>query len=165
MVSQVPQLSLGHVHLKVRDLGISERFYRDVLGLRTVERIGDAMAFLSFGAAHHDLALQALGPAGTRPGPTHTGLYHTAFESQSASDLAGAWRRAAHAGAHPVGVDHGISWAVYFEDPDGHGVEVYLDRRQAPGGRGVWHARSRPLHLETVEGADGARPASTGVTP
>lgn len=165
MVSHASQLALGHVHLKVRDLEISERFYRDVLGLRTVERIGDAMAFLSFGTAHHDLALQALGPGAPRPGATHTGLYHTAFEARSALELAGAWRRAQAAGAQPAGVDHGISWAVYFEDPDGHGVEVYLDRRHDAGGRGAWHARSRPLDLDTVEGADPSRPASTGVTP
>ena len=42
-------------------------------------------------------------------------------------------------------VDHGISWALYFDDPDGNGVEIYTDRRQAPGGTQLWQGRTRRL--------------------
>lgn len=38
-------------------------------------------------------------------------------------------------GVRHQAVDHGISWATYFRDPDGNGLEVYVDRRQASGGR------------------------------
>ena len=44
---------------------------------------------------------------------------------------------------HPV--DHLISWALYFSDPDGNGLELYLDRRcKAPGGAQLWHGCNRP---------------------
>jgi catechol-2,3-dioxygenase len=51
------------------------------------------------------------------------------------------------AGVDYVAVDHGISHAVYFHDPDGLGVEVYLDRRGRPGGAKTWRGDSLPLQI------------------
>ena len=50
--------AVGHVHLKVSDLDRSEAFYRATLGLEVSERVGASFVFMSFGDAHHDLALQ-----------------------------------------------------------------------------------------------------------
>ena len=50
-------------------------------------------------------------------------------------------------------VDHGISWAVYFADPDGNGLEVDLDRRHQPGGREVWHGASGLLPRQRIRSA------------
>lgn len=52
---------LGHIVLNVTDLKKSERFYRDILGLRVSARnLNTKMTFLSYGKEHHDVALQAL---------------------------------------------------------------------------------------------------------
>jgi catechol-2,3-dioxygenase len=42
-------------------------------------------------------------------------------------------------------VDNGISWALYFDDPDGTRLEVYLDRRGQRSGRALWRGKVRPL--------------------
>src|SRR2546422_6166586 len=74
---------LHHAVLRVRDLDRSVAFYRDVLGFREVARIPDAMAFLSLGDSHHDLALQALGMSAPPPEERRGGLYHPAFEGDT----------------------------------------------------------------------------------
>jgi catechol 2,3-dioxygenase len=138
-------MKLGHVHLKVDDLGAAERFYCEVLGLTVKERISDSFVFLSFGGAHHDLALQVVHVRGRRPISNGIGLYHSAFEVESSAALLGAIERLKKIHAPIALVDHGISWAVYTEDPAGNGVEVYLDRRRARAGREKWHATSAVL--------------------
>jgi catechol 2,3-dioxygenase-like lactoylglutathione lyase family enzyme len=58
--------ALGHIVLNVADLKKSERFYRDILGLRVSARnLNTKMTFLSYGREHHDVALQAL-PRGVK---------------------------------------------------------------------------------------------------
>ena len=59
----------------------------------------------------------------------HTGLYHTAFLYPDRASLAAALRRVMAAGVEVTGAyDHGLSQSVYFNDPDGNGVEIYYDR-------------------------------------
>lgn len=148
--------ALGHVHLKVRDLERSVAFYRRVLGLEVSERVEPAFAFLSGGEAHHELALQGLGPGAEPPRPTAVGLYHTAWEAPDRRSFAAAYERLDELGAAAEAVDHGISWALYFADPDGNGVEIYLDRRDEPGGAAEWRGRSRPLSAREIT-AEGDR--------
>jgi catechol 2,3-dioxygenase len=119
--------SIGHFHLKVRDVDRAVDFYTDVLGLDVTERHG-SFAFLSFGDRHHDVALQGVGANADSPG-RGVGLYHTAFEVDSESALAATYERACAHCASVSPVDHGISKAIYFDDPDGNGVEVYFDTR------------------------------------
>ncbi|QLG63833.1 VOC family protein [Halorarum salinum] len=123
---------LGHVHLKVRDVERAIEFYADVLdGLTVAERVG-RFAFLTLGEHHHDLALQEVPNAGSAStgsdGPV--GLYHAAWEVADAESLAGAYERLRAREVDVSPVDHGISLALYFDDPDGNGVEVYLDVRE-----------------------------------
>ncbi|NHN42499.1 biphenyl-2,3-diol 1,2-dioxygenase [Halorubellus sp. JP-L1] len=118
---------VGHVHLKVRDADRAVEFYTDVLGLEVTERHG-SFAFLSFGDRHHDVALQGVGADAPGPGPG-VGLYHTAFEVDAGATLAAVYERVRERDVAVSPVDHGISKAIYFDDPDGNGVEVYLDTR------------------------------------
>lgn len=120
---------VGHVHLKVRALEESIDFYTDILGL-TVEDRHRNFVFLSFGDRHHDVALQAIGDDASGPG-SGIGLYHTAFEVESLSALAELFDRLRERGVQVDPVDHGISKALYFDDPDGNGLEVYVDTREA----------------------------------
>ena len=124
---------IGHVHLKVSDLDRSIAFYRDVLGLELQQRMGAQAAFLSFGGYHHHLGLNTWESLGSVPAPIrHPGLYHTAFLFETRADLARAVRRVLEAGVSFTGAaDHGVSEALYLDDPDGNGVEIYRDRPEA----------------------------------
>jgi catechol 2,3-dioxygenase len=141
---------IGHAHLYVRNLDRSIGFYTRIFGLGLTERIGDAMAFLSASAQHHDLALQALGETARPQAPGSVGLYHVAFELPTVAALDAALTRLDEEGVPWQAVDHGISWAVYFDDPDGNGLELYVDRRDSEDGRREWHGRSAMLPRERI---------------
>jgi len=121
---------LGHVHLKVDDLERALSFYTGLLDLTISERHAN-FAFLSFGEHHHDLALQAVDGTDT-PSPRSVGLYHVAFEVDSPAALRRCyeWLRERDRSVAPV--DHGISKALYTDDPAGNGVELYVDTRSEP---------------------------------
>lgn len=125
-----PGLSIGHVHLKVSDLDRAIAFYSGVLGLDVMQRYADQAAFLSAGGYHHHLGLNTWeSRGGTPPPPGHTGLYHTAFLYPSRAALGAAVHRVIESGVKITGkADHGVSHAVYFDDPDGNGVELYWDK-------------------------------------
>jgi catechol 2,3-dioxygenase len=132
--------ALGHVHLKVRDVDRAVEFYADALGLEVTERVAN-YAFLTFGDRHHDVALQGVGPGA--PGPTRgVGLFHAAFEVPSPAALRRTAERLDARGVEFSPVDHRISKALYFDDPDGNGVEVYLDTREETD-RGEWRGENR----------------------
>jgi catechol 2,3-dioxygenase len=140
--SRLPGM-VGHVHLKVRDAALSERFYTEAIGMRVTERVGP-FVFLSLSGRHHDLALQGLGPRAETPPAQATGLYHFALEVPDRDALRAAHRRLRENGVEVDAVDHGISWALYFADPDGNGVEIYCDTREV---RPTWGGLSSPLDL------------------
>ena len=136
------RLSIGHVHLKVADLERATAFYQGAIGLEVTQRYGSQAVFLSADGYHHHVALNTWeSRGGTQPAAGTTGLYHVAFLYPTASELARAVRRAVAFGVRLEGAaDHGVSWAVYFRDPDGNGIELYWDRpaaewpRDAAGG-------------------------------
>lgn len=123
---------IGHVHLRVADLERSIGFYSGVLGMDVMARYGEDAAFLSAGGYHHHLGLNTWESKGsTPPPPGYTGLYHTAILYPTKADLADAVRRVTDAGYRITGkADHLVSLAVYLDDPDGNGVELYWDRPQ-----------------------------------
>jgi len=121
---------VGHVHLKVSDLERSIAFYRDVLGFELQQRFGDSAAFLGAGGYHHHVGLNTWqSGGGPPPAPGTTGLFHAAFLYPSRRSLAVAVNRVIDAGVPLSGAsDHGVSEAVYLNDPDGNGIELYRDR-------------------------------------
>ena len=128
-----PETRIGHVHLKVADLDRAIHFYSDILGFEVVTRYGDQAAFLSAGGYHHHIGLNTWESKGGSPAPAgHTGLYHTAFLFPDRASLGAALKRVLASGTQMSGAaDHGVSEAVYFNDPDGNGVELYRDRAEA----------------------------------
>ena len=122
-------LRVGHTHLKVSDLERALGFWRDVIGLEVTFQRPQA-AFLSAGGYHHHIALNtwdSLG--GPPPAPGMTGLFHVALLYPDRPSLARVLRRLIEAGVQLDGAsDHGVSEALYLQDPDGNGVELYRDR-------------------------------------
>jgi catechol 2,3-dioxygenase len=125
-----PRTDIGHVHLKVADLDRAIGFYRDVIGFELTQRLGDQAAFLSAGGYHHHIGLNTWESAGgSPPAPGTTGLYHLAIRFPTRAALAQALRRLVDAGVSISGAsDHGVSEAIYLQDPDENGVELYRDR-------------------------------------
>jgi catechol 2,3-dioxygenase len=143
-------MRIGHAHLKVRDLDRAIAFYTGLLGLRVVERVGDHYVFLTGTEMHHEIALQNVG-ATAPDAPAHgVGLYHVAFEVDSKAAFAEACRKLTAAGVEISTVDHRISWAVYFSDPDGNGLEIYVDTRHEPDGELLWQGVNLPLPRQKI---------------
>ena len=138
-------MKVGHVHLKIRDLQRSVDFYRHYFGLEVTEQLGTDLVFMSAGAMHHELALQQVGKQAHRPSRYDVGLYHVAFEVPDREALAETYRKLQRDGLRASPVDHRISWAIYFSDPDGNGIEVYWDTRQTGHGSATWEGVDRPL--------------------
>jgi catechol 2,3-dioxygenase len=124
------QTRIGHVHLKVADLERSLAFYRDLLGFEVTMKYGTQAAFVSAGGYHHHIGLNTWHSKGAPPAPRNgVGLYHTAILYASRRDLAVIFDRLRNAGYPLTGAsDHGVSEALYLDDPDGNGVELYWDR-------------------------------------
>src|SRR5438132_249003 len=129
-MSQLP--CIGHVHLNVQDGKRSRTFYQEILGLHLQEQI-DSISFLSFGEAHHDIAINEIGSVRSMLSKEAIGLRHVAFEMPAMEQLEEIWHRLQRAGVPAQAVDHGISKALYFDDPDGIGIEIYVDTRSKTG--------------------------------
>lgn len=125
-----PGAHVGHTHLRVADLERAIDFYRDMIGMRLVTRYGGQAAFMSFDAYHHHLGLNTWGSLGAGPPPKgHTGLFHVAFVYPDRVALGRVIDRLWQGGFTLTGAaDHSVSEAVYLDDPDGNGVELYRDR-------------------------------------
>jgi len=124
------QTHIGHVHLKVADIPRSLRFYQDLLGFEITEWYGSSAVFLSAGGYHHHIGLNTWYSKGAAPAPQQSaGLFHTAIVYPSRKDLAFILDRLLKAGYPLTGMaDHGVSEAIYLNDPDGNGVELYWDK-------------------------------------
>jgi catechol 2,3-dioxygenase len=124
------QTRIGHVHLKVADLDRSLKFYRDILGFQVMQYYGSSAVFISAGGYHHHIGLNTWYSKNGSPAPaSSTGLFHTAILYPTRKDLAVALKRLVIAGYPLTGAsDHGVSHALYLDDPDGNGVELYWDK-------------------------------------
>ena len=128
---QIPsQTRIGHVHLKVADLKRSMDFYCGLLGFAVITTLGDSAAFISAGAYHHHIGLNTWQSKNGKPAASNTtGLFHTAIVYPTRKDLAEIFIRLQNAGYPLTGAaDHGVSEALYLDDPDKNGIELYWDR-------------------------------------
>ncbi|MCX2743916.1 VOC family protein [Mangrovivirga sp. M17] len=121
---------IGHVHLKVSDLKKSLDFYCGLLGFELITTYGDEAAFISAGGYHHHIGLNVWYSKNQKPAPNHQpGLFHTAILMPERRDLAIILDRLLKAKYPLTGfADHGVSEAIYLNDPDKNGVEIYWDK-------------------------------------
>ena len=146
---------IGHIHLKVTDLGKALSFYHELLGFEITQRYGSDAVFISAGGYHHHIGLNTWYSKGAGPAPQRAaGLFHTAILYPERKDLAQILRRLTEAGYPLTGAaDHGVSEALYLDDPDGNGVELYWDkpREQWPvDSMGNLLMKTDPLDLQTL---------------
>jgi len=122
--------------LKVLDLDREVEFY-ERFGLTRLPDEGEAVVFGA--GARPLLRLQPLSAGRTRPRHT-AGLYHFAVLMPTEQELGGFLRRTLEERLPLTGTaDHFVSQALYFDDPEGNGIEVYADRPRSewryPDGR------------------------------
>jgi catechol 2,3-dioxygenase len=125
-----PNTRIGHVHLKVADLDRSLSFYKELLGFEITTRYGTQAVFISAGGYHHHIGLNTWYSKNAPPAPVNSaGLFHTAILYPTRKDLAIIFKRLQDAKYPFTGfADHGVSEALYLNDPDENGVELYWDK-------------------------------------
>jgi catechol 2,3-dioxygenase len=157
-----PSMRISSVQLDVSDLLRSIDFYERTLGLPMISR-DEHHAWLGPDPLHPALVLGDV-PAPTLLPPGATGLYHVAWLHPTRVALAETVRRVAGARWPFEGAsDHGVSEALYLSDPDGLGIEIYVDRpreqwQRPPGGHGVKMV-TLPLDLDDLLAQSTAEPA------
>ena len=148
---------IGHVHLKVSNLQQSLDFYCGLLGFELQQQFGSSAAFISAGGYHHHIGLNTWHSKDAGPAPLRAaGLYHTAILYPDRISLAKAVKRLLGSGYPLTGTaDHGVSEAIYLDDPDRNGVELYVDRPSNEWPRdakGKLAMVTEPLDLEALLG-------------
>jgi catechol 2,3-dioxygenase len=121
---------IGHIHLKVSNLDKALAFYVGILGFDVMQRYGTQAVFISAGGYHHHIGLNTWYSKNAPAAPEKScGLFHTAILYPTRRDLAVALQRLIDAKYPLTGAsDHGVSEAIYLDDPDGNGVELYSDK-------------------------------------
>jgi catechol 2,3-dioxygenase len=151
---------VGPVVLQVADAERSIGYYEGVLGLRVVDRDGGRVRLGTHGAGHVLVELEER--RGARPAPSRgrLGLYHFAILVPDRTSLGRLVAHLAEVGARAGAADHLVSEALYLQDPDNLGIEVYADRP-----RDQWRRAGRELVMATdpldlpslIEAAGGER--------
>lgn len=155
------------VDLRVRDVERASSFYRDVVGLEATEEAASRVSFRSPGGS----SLLTLDEEGVSQPADHsaTGLFHVAIRFPTRPALGDVLARLVDAGYEIGAGDHLVSEALYIDDPDGNGVELYWDRPReqwpAPREDAAVPMPSLPVDLQSVmEDGQGAG-AVGGVAP
>ncbi len=143
METLLADISMGAVTLRVADLDLMTRYYSEMLGLSVLVE-GESSRVLggngsAFVLEHHAGLKHASG--------SEAGLFHTAFLYSSRAGLANAvyslirYNQSLFTGS----ADHLVSEAFYFADPEGNGVELYLDRE-----RSSWSWQRGQIQMDTL---------------
>ena len=121
---------IGHVVIKVRNLERSRKFYTEILGMDVMMEIPAIPGiFLANNRRdHHEIALFEVGAEADGLHGRQIGLAHIAFRLRNEQDLRAAYKEFKEKDV-PISftVDHGVTKSIYFRDPDGHELEVYVD--------------------------------------
>ncbi|MEZ5865259.1 MAG: VOC family protein [Geminicoccaceae bacterium] len=118
-------MQLSSVTLAVRDLGRSIAFYTQAIGLESLDA---AAGTARLGRGDQSL-LHLVERRHGRPRGDAAGLFHVAWLVASRAHLGAALARLDQSGVRLTGAaDHHVSEAIYLDDPDGNGIEVYADR-------------------------------------
>lgn len=136
--------SLGHVVIKARNQQRAEAFYNGLLGIPIAARFPPlSMTFFTLGD-HHDFAVAAVGDDALDAPANSPGLFHVAFKIGTRIDeLREAKLQLEGAGLKVEAYDHEVSKSIYFNDPDGNTIELYIDASD------VWKQRPEAVAQAT----------------
>ncbi|RFB10261.1 VOC family protein [Bacillus sp. HNG] len=121
-----PYTFVGLVELKVTDLQRSLTFYQNIIGFKVLEQ-SDKKALLTADGKTPLLSIEQ--PESITPKePRKTGLYHFALLLPTREDLGKILYHLVQNNVRIGASDHAVSEALYLDDPDGNGIEIYRDR-------------------------------------
>jgi len=141
---QEPNVYVGEVSIKVTDLNRSIEFYEQIIGLRVLERL-DGKASLTADGTTALVTLEQ--PNGVMPKAGRAaGLYHFAILLPSRADFSVFLRHLLETGYRFGASDHYVSEALYIQDPDDNGIEIYTDRPSAK-----WNWKDSLVDMATVQ--------------
>lgn len=140
-----PNLYVSHVQLKVSNLKRSIAYYEQIIGFKTLKN-ENGVAYLTFDGETSVLSLVEVADAlPLRDG--YTGLYHIALLLPSVKDLGNLVQHFIQNNVRIGASDHHVSQALYLNDPDGNGIEIYVDRDPS-----YWRWDSpESVHMTTVQ--------------
>ncbi len=133
---------IGQAHLTTADLKRSLAFYHEALGFHVISQAdGD----VTLSADGHTVHLRLSEHPGWQLKPRSTGLYHVAIRLPNRAQLGRVFLRLVQR-RYPFGgfSDHAVSEALYLNDPDGNGLELYRDRP-----REQWVIRDGQVQMTT----------------
>lgn len=163
-VASLPaETTVGRVALRVADLDSVAGFYRSVVGLDTIRNTGNSVVL---GTGDRPLLVLDQPPDAPARGRDEAGLFHTAVRVPDRTALADALARIEADWQLTGASDHRVSEALYLDDPEGNGVEIYCDRPKSAwptaDGRVQMDTLALDLHALRAEasGADGVPPAT-----
>lgn len=136
---------LGAVHLQVADLGRSVAYYSDVIGLRVVHAVSGVAELAAYDDDRRLVVLHERRGAAPVPPQGRLGLFHVAILLPDRPSLGRFLAHLAEIGEAPGMSDHYVSEAIYLTDPDGLGLEIYVDRPRVQ-----WAHQQRQLSMATV---------------
>lgn len=138
------ELAMGPVRLRVANRDLMVGYYRDTLGLEFVSEEGSE---IRLGHGGQTTLIVDHQPQLKHAGSREAGLFHTAFLFPSPAEISPAVYRVAT--AYPESftgsADHLVSEAFYFDDPEGNGVELYVDRD-----RSTWKWHDGSIAMDTL---------------
>ena len=126
-----PETIVGHVHLRVLNLQRTIEYYRDLLGFRTSGQSTEKHAFLTAEGAPSYLIALSRAPQEPELLKRRAGLYHFAIllpDRKSLSQILRHIMKNIEKANFEGAADHGVSEALYLQDPEGNGIEIYHDR-------------------------------------
>ena len=140
---------LQHANMFVRNAEASMKWYEDILGLHIYDFVPGRVAFMSADVEQsHEVALVQVGDDAPGPEKGRVGLNHTGWQMESLDDLIELYHRLEEKKVDISRVsDHGISIGVYFDDPDGNGIEVSFELP-----RSEWPSETEIFSGSQVEG-------------
>ena len=163
-MTNISTMTLGAVTLNVNNIKLQSEFYQKVIGLHIIEESEKKVSLGIKETIEELVILEALDPAKNRE--RVTGLYHLVILLPTRGALGGVLRHLIEVRAQLQGAsDHGYSEALYLQDPEGNGIEIYRDKD-----RSEWDTQEngiiRGITIEMdIEGVLAAGPVSTPYMP